>query len=167
MRKLLFISVFMLSSFSLLTAQKKQNFGAYIEIGSELPTIKAVDGKLKTYTAADFSNEHNFFVIMFNPTCGHCISVTRMIGENSAVFKNNHMLFLASSPMLPYFPDFLEETNMYKHPEMIVAVDSAYFIEKAYSYIVLPQINIYDANRKLIKTFTGETSLDSLRVYAK
>ena len=167
MKKLLLAFFLITSSFSLLTAQNKNMTGGYKDIGSGLPHIKAVDGKLKTYTAADFSNQHNFFVVMFNPTCGHCIKMTKLIGANSAIFKNNHFLFLANSQMLPYFPEFQKETDIYKHPEMIVAVDSAYFIEKAYSYIVLPQINIYDANRKLIKTFTGETSLDSLRVYAK
>lgn len=171
MKKFLLVLLLVTSSLPLLIAQNKvptpKTSGEYIDIGASLPRIKAVDGKLKVYTAADFMNHHNFFVFLFNPTCGHCINMTKMIGKNSEVFKNNHILFLANSQMLPYFPEFLKETDIYKHPEFVVAVDSSNFIDVAYSYHVLPQINVYDKSRKLIKTFTGDTPLDSLKVYAK
>lgn len=170
MKKLLLVLLLVTSSFPLLIAQNKvpeARTGKYIDIGASLPRIRAVDGKLKVYTAADFKNNHNFFLMMFNPTCGHCINMTKMIGNNIQDFKNNHILLLANSQMLPYFPEFEKQTDVYKHPEIVVAVDSSNFIDVAYSYHVLPQINIYDKNRILIKTFTGDTPLDSLRVYAK
>jgi len=166
MKRSLLLLLLIASSFSLLTAQNKDIPGGYKDLGSDLPEIKAVDGKLKTHTNAEFKNDHHFFVVMFNPTCGHCLTMTKLIGANSTIFKNNHILFLASAPMLPYFAGFEEDTKIHEHPEMIVAVDSANFIDLTFTYQTLPQINIYDKSRKLVKIFTGDTPLDSLKAYA-
>lgn len=153
---------------TLLLAQKQAETGNttfYRAIGSDLPELRAVDGKMKTYTNQSFQDRHYFFLIMFNPTCGHCIKMTKLIGEHAALFKDNHVLFLAGAQMMPYFQDFYKETEVFKHPEFVVAVDSAQAIEKLYSYRTLPQINIYDKDRKLVKTYNGDVPLDSLKRY--
>lgn len=155
---------------TLLMAQKQgqtDNATLYRAIGSELPELRAVDGKMKEYTNESFKDQHHFFLIMFNPTCGHCIKMTKLIGEHAALFKKNHVLFLAGAQMMPYFQDFYKETDVFRHPEFVVAVDSAQTIEKLYSYHTLPQINIYDKNRTLVKTYNGDVSLDSLKPYMR
>jgi thiol-disulfide isomerase/thioredoxin len=168
MKKVIIALVMLALPATLLLAQKQaepDNQTFYRAIGSDLPELRVVDGKMKEYTNRSFKDARHFFLIMFNPTCGHCIKMTKEIGAHAALFKDNHVLFLAGAQMMPYFQDFYKETEVFKHPEFVVAVDSAQTIEKLYSYRTLPQINVYDKDRKLVKTYNGDVPLDSLKQY--
>lgn len=118
------------------------------------------------YPAASFKDDHNFFLVLFNPTCGHCIHMGVAIGEHESDFKDNKVLFLAGGQMLPYLKSFFEQTKLGEHPAIKVGIDSAQTVDRLFSYKMLPQINIYDKHRVLIKSFYGDTPLDSLRKYA-
>jgi hypothetical protein len=72
---------------------------------------------------------------------------------------------MATPQTLPYFNNFFKQTSLNEFPEIIVGVDSADFITQVYTYSSLPQINIYDKHRKLIKVFHGDTPVDSLKHY--
>jgi hypothetical protein len=52
-----------------------------------------------------------------------------------------------------------------EYPIMYVGTDSGDFLNNVFLYSQLPQINIYDKKRKLLKTFTGEVAIDSLKKY--
>lgn len=170
MKNIIIAFIMLIIPGSLLLAQNQvttDNATRYRAVGSDLPDLRVVDGKMHEYTDASFKDNHHFFLVLFNPTCGHCIKMTKLIGEHAELFKNNHVLFLAGPQMMPYFPDFYKETEVFKHPEFVVAVDSAQAIEKIYGYNTLPQINIYDKNRKLVKTYNGDVALDSLKQYLR
>lgn len=167
MKRFLGSVVVLLLSLNLVSAQNKEIPGGFRELGSKMPPLKVVTVKHKTYTDRDFKDNQNFFVMLFNPTCDHCLKMTKLIGTNSQLFKNHHVLFLASPQMIPYLYTFEKETEIYKHPEMIVGVDSSNFIDRVYEYKSLPQMNIYNKERKLIKVYSGETPLDSLKLYLK
>lgn len=143
----------------------KTGFEKYQEIGGELPELKIVTGKYKTYTNKDFKSKNHFILVMFNPTCGHCIKMTKLISTNAGLFKDTKVAFMAPASMISYLNDFYTETQVFQHPEFVVGVDSAYAVDKLYTYGTLPQINIYDKNAKLVKTFKGDTPLDSLKHY--
>lgn len=162
MKKICTSIVLLFLSFTLLPAQNPNNPKS---IGSSMPQIKMVTGKMKTYYSHDFKNDYNLFVVMFNPTCGHCLTMTKLIGAHHDLFKNNHVVFLAGDQMMPYLKSYEEETSIYKYPEMIVGVDSSHFVDGAFAFGTLPQINIYNKERKLIKVFNGDTPIDSLKKY--
>ncbi len=50
---------------------------------------------------------------------------------------------------------------------MYIGTDSSGFINNVFLYQSLPQINIYSPAHKLIKTYTGEVPIDSLKQYAR
>jgi thiol-disulfide isomerase/thioredoxin len=102
---------------------------------------------------------------MFNPTCGHCIEMAISMRNNIELFKNNKILFLAGPQMMPYLNSFYNATNIDKTPQIIVGIDSAKTIDALYSFQSLPQINIYDKDKRLVKVFYGFTPLDSLKMY--
>lgn len=137
----------------------------YREIGAPLPELRVIDTKNKEYTAESFKNNNHFFLFMFNPTCGHCIDMAKLVSTNLSVFSQNHILFLAGAQMMSYLDFFYKETELEKYPAIKVGVDSAKAVDKMYSYNTLPQINIYDKDRKLVKIFYGDTPLDSLKKY--
>lgn len=137
----------------------------YQAMGASLPTLRLVDTLNKVYTEKDFESKHNFFLFMFNPTCGHCIQMAKLVGDNKDKFKDIKIAFMAGPQMTPYLSSFYQASNIAVAPEIKVGVDSAYAIEKIYNYLSLPQLNIYDKNRKLIKVYHSDVPLDSLMKY--
>ena len=161
------VTVFILS----LAALKAQNNAevklSYREEGSILPPMRVIDTLLHEYTDKDFSsNGHHLFIFLFNPTCGHCIDMGKLMGDNRTAFSKEKVLFLAGAQMMPYLKSFYEATNLGQAPEMKVGIDSAKTVDNLYYYRTLPQINIYDKNNRLVKIFYGDTPLDSLKKYA-
>jgi thiol-disulfide isomerase/thioredoxin len=142
----------------------------YKEIGAPMPPLKVqvVKGKTVTkqiITAKDLSNKSNLFVLMFNPTCEHCQDATRMLEQNLFLFKKSQLLLMAVSTMEAYMEFFDSVTKVSQYPSIKVGLDQSQFIDKTFTYQMLPQINIYDKDRKLIKIFTGDTPIDSLKPY--
>lgn len=138
---------------------------SYRDVGAVLPALRIVDTTGKAYTAGDFSDQHHFFMVMFNPTCGHCIQMGKLMGDHIDEFGKNQIVFMAGPAMLPYMASFYQASGLGKHTGIKVGVDSAGVVEKVYNYQTLPQINIYDKDRKLVKIFYGDTPIDSLRKY--
>jgi thioredoxin-related protein len=116
-------------------------------------------------TDARVKNDANLFVMMFNPTCEHCEDMTRALETNIGLFKNSKILLMAGPVMLPYLEYFDKTTHYTQFPSIMVGVDSAKFIDRTFNYEMLPQINIYDKDRKLIRTFSGIETIDSLKPY--
>jgi hypothetical protein len=121
--------------------------------------------KKKYLTNSDFDNGANLLVMMFNPTCSHCQDETEMLEKNIFYFKKSKLIMIANMVMVPYMPDFVKNFHIAEYPSFIIGFDATNFISELFLYAALPQLNIYDGDRKLIKTFSGEVSIDSLKGY--
>ncbi|MBS1774193.1 MAG: hypothetical protein JST82_15150 [Bacteroidetes bacterium] len=144
----------------------------YKEIGAPMPNInmKQVKGKLVTdkyLTSKDLKNDANLFVMMFNPTCSHCQDETEVLKKNIALFKKSKIVLMATGAMETYMEYFENITKISEYPSILEVLDNEKcdFINKTFTYQSLPQINIYDKDRKLIKMFFSETPIDSLKPY--
>ncbi len=138
----------------------------YRELGSPLPEdfmVVMKDGKVRT--KKHFDNKANFFVMMFNPTCEHCQEETELFKKNIFLFKKTEILLVAAPVMRDYMEFFENVVRIQEYPSIQVSIDSCKFIDRAFIYQNLPQLNIYDKDRKLLKIFTGDTPLDSLKQY--
>lgn len=139
--------------------------GDFHTIGSTMPKLRVVSATGAVYTDADLKNDANLFVMMFNPTCEHCEDMTRAIEKDVALFRNSNIVLLAAPGMGPYLEYFDKTTKYTQFPALKVGLDSAKFIDRTFNYETLPQVNVYDKNRVLIKSFSGITTLDSLKPY--
>ena len=119
----------------------------------------------KMYTYKHLDNGANIMVMMFNPTCGHCEDETEMLIRNKEMFKKTKLVLLANQNMMAYLPDFIRNHNIRDNSFITLGVDSTDFIKETFLYQALPQINIYSADRKLLRTYTGSVSIDSLAQY--
>lgn len=122
-------------------------------------------GKYTFVTNEQFNNSGNLLVMLFNPTCSHCEDVTFMIEKHLDAFKKAKIILLANPLMEPYIPDFTERHHIARYPNMYIGLDSSKFIDKLFLYQALPQINIFDADHKLIKIYSGEVPIDTLKKY--
>lgn len=127
--------------------------------------------RYKVLTEKDFDNKGNLMVMMFNPTCGHCEDQTDQIARNATLFtsggKDTRVILMANTNMKTYLPDFIKNHKVNQFPVFTIGMDSADFIKETFLYSSLPQINIYDKDRKLLKIFTGEVRMDSILQYVQ
>ncbi|MEO6831310.1 MAG: hypothetical protein ABI169_03870 [Chitinophagaceae bacterium] len=137
----------------------------YKLLGSPMPEMRVVYPKKGTYTGNDFKNKSNLFVMLYNPTCEHCESMAMDMTKHIDLFKTSQIVMMAAPMMVPYLEFFENTTKVQNFPKIKYGVDSSEFINKTFTYAGLPQINIYDADRKLIKIFTGIENVDSLKAY--
>ncbi len=137
----------------------------YKELGSPLPDFIVKIGDNKVITQKDVQYNGNLLLMIFNPTCGHCEDMTDLLEKNIALFSATSLLMVATSPMEPYIGDFKKHHHIADYPQILVSLDSSKLIDRTFQYKLLPQINVYDKNRKLIKCFYGDTSIDSLKQY--
>jgi len=126
---------------------------------------EAEKNEVSYLTNEDVDNGANLIVMMFNPTCSHCQDETAMLKKNMSLFNKTQIVLMANPGMMQYLPDFVNLLHVLDYPIMHVGIDSSGFINNAFGYHLLPQINIYDKNRKLLKTYNGEVAIDSLKSY--
>ncbi len=120
----------------------------------------------KALTEKDFAYKGNLLIMTFNPTCEHCQDETEIFKKNIHLFKNTKIILMASPSMVQYLEFFNNGLQVTEYPSTItMGVDSAQYVEKTFLYQTLPQLNFYDHDRKLVRSFTGNVSIDSLKRY--
>lgn len=137
----------------------------YRAIGAPMPEVRIVTMDNKVYTNKDLDNKANIFVMLFNPTCEHCQEETLILEKNIHKFKKSKIVLMAAPNMGDYMEFFRNTTKYSQYPSLIVGLDSADCINKLYNYSSLPQINVYDKNRQLIKVFNSDTPIGELEEY--
>lgn len=139
----------------------------YKAVGAPLPPLEITTRTGEKLTDKDFRKHDNLLVMMFNPTCDHCQEETTILEKNIDKFANTKIVLVSAPSMIEYLEFYNNVTRYSKYPEITVGVDSAGFIDKTFTYGSLPQINIYDKDRKLVKIFTGVVQFDALEPYIK
>ncbi len=137
----------------------------YRQLGAPMPPLRIVTDSGKVFTEKDVVPGENLFIMLFNPTCGHCEEAARLLGDNDSLFKDGQLYLMAASGMRPHLGYFEAVTHYKKHPVIRVGVDSSGFIEKTFNYQSLPELLIYDRNRRLVHTMNSTIPIDSLRPY--
>src|SRR5262245_61559673 len=114
MRKLLIITCLLSVAFAGFS-QKKKKVSAetgiaaadapdttdYKQLGAPMPRMRLVMPGGQFFTNKDVANKANLFVIMFNPLCEHCQEVTRMLEQNTKLFKKSNIILMAAHNMMP------------------------------------------------------------------
>lgn len=137
----------------------------YHQPGSPAPDIRVVTNSGKALTNDSLAGPGNLLVMMFNPTCDHCADVTDTLRSHINWFHDSKIVMVAGDMMMPYLKDFIHDHSLNQYPTIHIGVDSSGIINKIYSYGNLPQINVYNSERRLIKVMTGIQPVDTLRKY--
>lgn len=137
----------------------------YKSLGAPLPELQLTTRDGSKLTEKDFANNANLFVMLFNPTCDHCQETTTILEKNIDLFDKSKILLIAAPSMIDYLEFYNNVTRYSKYPKITVGVDSAGYIDKVFRYESLPQINVYNKKRKLIKVFSGVTQIEDLKPF--
>ena len=136
-------------------------------VGAPIPNflLKSEDGTL--FTNKDFKSSKYLLLMMFNPMCGHCDMATDSIKVHLDEFKKAKILLFVYPNHEADMPLFNKNHDITNYPQMLVGADSFKVTDRLFTYQGLPQINIYNKDRKLIKIFQGDIFIDSLKAYIK
>lgn len=168
MKKIMFMVVALcLPVFASIGQKAAKELVSYKKTGSAMPDIRIVTESGTQYTQANLKSQHGSMLIMFNPTCEHCIDMAKAICGNHEKFQQVPIAFMAGSNLMSYMDHFFQETKLHDCSDIMVGVDSAEAAYKMYLFQSLPQINIYDSDQKLVKIFSGDVPIDSLTYYLK
>lgn len=138
------------------------------QIGAPLPpSLELQDRAGITYTVADITEDRYFFLVLFNPTCGHCVDLASLLMQHRAEFEDNTVMFVAGAEMVPYLGAFASESKWVDNAERFLGTASNELINAVYNFGSLPQVNIYDENHKLVRVLAGEVGIEDLRPYIK
>lgn len=139
--------------------------GDFSVVGSPMPPLLLIKNDKKLVSDKQFKKDANLFVMLFSPICAHCEDETFMLEKNIGLFKKSKLVLVAGKLYREYFNNFILITHAKDYPMITMGVDSLDFFKKTMLYDALPQMNIYDHDRKLIKTFNGNIDIDSLKPY--
>lgn len=127
----------------------------YREVGSPLPAFRVLTSAGSIYTNDSLPADGHLILLLFNPTCDHCGMVTDTLLRYYHEAQKSRLLLVAGDNMMPYLPGFIREHHIEKYPSVRVGVDSGRLIQKLFRYEPLPQVNIYDSTRRLVRIYTG------------
>jgi hypothetical protein len=137
----------------------------YKEIGAPMPSFLLIDSNGKHITNKDLQNKANLFLMIFNPTCEHCEEMTMQLEKNISLFNKTKVLLATKPNQVENKKYIMQSLHTKDYPPFIIGLDSSHLIDRTFLYKNLPQINIYNKKRKLIKVFCGDTPIDSLKSY--
>jgi peroxiredoxin len=123
-----------------------------------LPPLRltALDGK-----PVDLADKLPVVLIYFNTTCDHCQRQVEALRRERGMFTGIPVVLMSSQPEADV-REFVEQNDFVEPGFMIVRVQHEEVAER-FGVLAMPQIFVYDADRKLVELFSGETSPEKIR----
>jgi hypothetical protein len=138
----------------------------YREKGAPIPPFVMEQANGKMLTNGILKKGAPVIVVIFSPQCDHCGKALDTLQSLSQSLKHTQLVLLTEAVHKPYLKDFLTKHGYDKDPLFKNAgIDKGNLISYIYTYGMLPQFNIYNAQHRLVKTFTGIFPMDSLKMF--
>ncbi|HRO42608.1 MAG TPA: redoxin domain-containing protein [Flavipsychrobacter sp.] len=128
--------------------------------------LQKSSGGVMTHT--QLKPEKPVMLMIFHPLCDHCNYVIDSLKKYQPLFKNTQLVMVAEDRNKEYMKAFIDKTGikdnvLFKN----IGTEKGNLIYYLYTYEVLPQVNFYDKNHKLVHSFTGKAPFDSLKMFIK
>jgi thiol-disulfide isomerase/thioredoxin len=138
----------------------------YKKMGSPLPPFVLEKTAGGTFTNTNLQKGKAVMLMIFSPQCDHCEHMIDSLKNISHMFKNTQLVLVAEDRNKQLMKDFIKKTNIGSHQLFKnVGTERGNLIYYIYDYKILPQVNFYTSNYKLVKTFTGTSPLDSMKMF--
>lgn len=122
----------------------------------------------RIYTEKDFEYKGPLFVMLFNPSCSHCEDQAELLMQRIGEFSKVRIVMLTDTMNSLYLPNFITAYKIDQHKDVVtIGTDIGDYIKNAFLYQSLPQISVYNAERKLVRNYSGGVAIDSLVQYLR
>lgn len=106
----------------------------------------------------------NTILILFNTSCDHCQRKAKEISEKREAFREYELLFIAADS-LHRIEDFSKMYNLSDLPNVSFGHAEYRDVFMNFGSIPTPAIYIYSRERKFVKSFLGESTIEELINY--
>ncbi len=103
-------------------------------------------------------------LMLFQPDCDHCQREAVQIREHLKAFKNYTIYFVTSVP-LTEIEQFASEYGLKDKKNVFFAYTDLQNILNIFGAVPTPSLYIYSSQKRLVKTFNGETPIESILPY--
>lgn len=135
-------------------------------LNAALPPFHFVTHNEVFITEADIPKHKPIVLTLFNPNCDHCLQAAVLIKENMEAFRNVTIIFVTSILNFGELKGFAQISELAKYPNVYVCATQDEYISKTFMpNWILPQVQLYNVNRKLKKTYYETIQTDSLINY--
>lgn len=147
--------------------EKNPNEKPWAKVGAKLPAFHAVTWDEKSFFSSDLNPKKPLILVLYNPGCGHCVDMGKMLKDSMSVVKNAEIVFVAAKNQLGELKTYATETGLNEKPEVIVSAENTELNKYLFEYNGMPQIMVYNKDKVLQKTFYKYVTIDSLKFYTK
>lgn len=138
----------------------------YKKAGAPIPAFSIVKPDGKTLTNRSLKPRKPVMLMIFSPTCDHCAHMIDTLKGLTANMQQTQLVLVTEARNKDQIRDFITKEELDKLPVFRnIGWDGGNLIYDIYTYQLLPQVNVYNESHKLIRSFTGAFSLDSLKQY--
>lgn len=151
------------------TAQVKKDSSARAEVPPYLkyPTLPAFNVLLSD--SSTLFNTYNIpkgkpaVLMLFDPGCSHCQKFAKELTEKMDSLKNLRFYLVTSNQDMPAIRKFAEDYQLAKYPNIeVIGRDYEFFFISYYKVQSVPDLAIYDKNKKLVKLIDTKVTVDEL-----
>ncbi len=135
-------------------------------LNSPLPAFHFVTSDEKFITEKDLLPGKPVILALFNPNCDHCLKAVNTIREKIEQFYNVQIVFVTSILNFGELKNFVQIADIARFNNIhVCATQDTYISSTFMPNWILPQIMVYNKDRKLKKIFYEEVQTDSLLYY--
>ena len=137
-----------------------------LPINSLLPSFHFVTYKENFITESNLPKGRPTIMALFNPNCDHCLKATLAIKEKMESFYNVNIVLVTSIINFGELKDFVMNAELARYSNVFVCATQDSYISKTFMpNWILPQVMVYNKDRKLKKIFYETVQTDSLLHY--
>lgn len=162
------LSVFLLVAFSFSCQSTEKNKQEQVvpavteEAPNELPWLPITQMDGSQVMVRDLKGK--VMLVLFQPDCDHCQREAVQIREHLDQFEEYELYFI-SDAALPQIAQFAKEYELEGNPNVHFAHATVQDIVNAVGPIQSPSVFLYSGERRLIKSFIGETPIEVILGY--
>ena len=102
-------------------------------------------------------------LMFFDPDCKHCKATTKLLTENMDSVKNIQFYLFSARHDMSMIREFYNKYHLANYDNIkIVGMDTEFFFFSYYKVKFVPDIALYDGDKKLLKLFEGSVKLSEL-----
>jgi thiol-disulfide isomerase/thioredoxin len=101
--------------------------------------------------------------VFFDPGCSHCQKMTQMLIDGMDSLKNINFYFVTFVHDMHALKDFYQKYHLAKYKNIKqIGRDEEFFFQSFYKVKFVPDIMMYDKQKKLVKMFEKEITIQEL-----
>ena len=145
------------------TSKAKNNYEkALAQPGASMPALTWLSADEKIYADSNLRRHTPVILVLFNPSCGHCMEVAVTMKMRIQELFGVDIVFLTGGNLLAELPSFIQQTRLSGLPNVFVGTDYTDISKQLFEYNGIPQIMVYNKDHILLKTYYKQIDLDEI-----